>query len=184
MAITLLFSGGVGYQSIHELKEDAAWVAHTHEVLDAVQVTLTTMDDAETGQRGYLITHDPRYLEPFLAAQAKVGGNLQRVKDLVRDNPQQERSIQEIEPLVTLKLKELNRTKALADRDPEAARREVMTHLGKNTMDAIRGKIEAMTRAEQTLLLERQRKTRQSYQSAVLSAVVFARWNSSANGWK
>jgi CHASE3 domain sensor protein len=50
----------------------------------------------------------------------------------VQDNPRQERSLQEIERLITIKLGELNQTIALTDRDPEAVRRMVMTHAGKN----------------------------------------------------
>ena len=40
-------------------------VAHTHEVLDALEQLISTLKDAETGQRGYLITGEPRYLDPY-----------------------------------------------------------------------------------------------------------------------
>jgi CHASE3 domain sensor protein len=54
------------------LRHSAAsrWVEHTHKVLLELETTLSVVKDAETGQRGYLLTGDKRYLEPYQAAIA------------------------------------------------------------------------------------------------------------------
>ena len=54
---------------------------------------LSMMNDAETGQRGYLITGQEDYLEPYHAAVAAIGKSVQRVKQLTEDNPRQQARI-------------------------------------------------------------------------------------------
>jgi PAS domain S-box-containing protein len=123
--------------------------------------------DAETGQRGYLLTGDPRYLEPYQAGVARVGSRLQELKSLVRDNPRQETLSLALEERVTAKLEELEKTIELERQDPEAARRVVLTHLGKSIMESIRAEVAGMTGEERTLLAQRERTSRRGYLVAV-----------------
>ena len=70
MVIMVAF-GWMSYRSTARFMEDSSWVAHTHEVLKELAQVLSEMKDAETGQRGYLITGEERYLEPYDEALAK-----------------------------------------------------------------------------------------------------------------
>jgi PAS domain S-box-containing protein len=169
----LLFSGLLAYQNTRRIREDAAWVAHTHEVLETLQATLATVTDAETGQRGYLLTQDLGYLQPYQAAVARVQDILQRLRTLELDDPAQTARIPALTALLTAKLDELRRTIALERSDPAAARRMVQTHLGQNLMTAIRAEVAAMDRAERILLQQREERTRQGYRIAVRSGGVF-----------
>jgi len=169
----LLFSGVLTYQNTRNLRADAVWLSHTHDVIEALQSSLNTVTDAETGQRGYLFTNDPRYLEPYRAAEARAGRAFLRLQDLMRDEPSRQPRLQTLGGLLTAKLAELKQTIDLQGRDPAAARRVVQTHLGRNLMNAIRGQVEALTREEQALLAERERKSRRSFRVALGSGAVF-----------
>ena len=140
-------------------------------MLEALEVVLSTMNDAERGQRGYLITGDERYLEPYNAAVAVIQERVQALKHLTEDNPRQQARIPLLEEQVLAKLKELDRTIALRKKDPEAARRLVLTGEGKKVMDAIRVQIRAMEQEEQDLLVARERQSRQSYLLSVLTTL-------------
>jgi CHASE3 domain sensor protein len=58
----------VSYDSAQQFLETSRLVAHTQAVLVEIETTLSLMKDAETGHRGYIITSDERYLEPYHAA--------------------------------------------------------------------------------------------------------------------
>ncbi len=64
-------------------------VDHTHEVIEQNQQLFTLVEDAETGERGFLLTRDASYLRPYLEATAALPHARDRLKALVRDNPGQ-----------------------------------------------------------------------------------------------
>jgi PAS domain S-box-containing protein len=165
----LVISAGLGFRNTLQLRDNDAWVAHTNEVLNALEGVLSTMQDAETGQRGFLITGDDRYLEPYAAAVAAIQSRVQRVKQLTVDNPRQQARIPLLEEEISAKLKELGRTIAVSKKDREAARQIILTGEGKKAMDAIRAQVGAMEQAERDLLIARDRQSRQSYLVAVLT---------------
>src|ERR1700691_702193 len=57
-------------------RAEQGWVLHTYQVMDSLRAVLTDAADAETGQRGYLLTHKDSYLEPFRTAQARLDRDL------------------------------------------------------------------------------------------------------------
>ena len=77
-----LVVGAVSYDSIRRFNSSADWVRHTHEVLTGLDELLSGMTDAETGERGYVITGEPRYLEPYNAARDLVDQKLKLLRDL------------------------------------------------------------------------------------------------------
>ena len=171
-SVVLGVSGVVAYRNVQELSQAAGWVAHTHEVLEASQATLTTLTEAESGQRGFLITGDPVSLEPYRAALARLQEELGQVQALVRDNPRQGVLVQGLRELAGARLDELRMTLNLRDRDPEAARRAVLAHLSTNIMGSIRGQFEAMRREEQALLAGREQASRRAFRAALFSGML------------
>ncbi|HET9853412.1 MAG TPA: CHASE3 domain-containing protein, partial [Methylomirabilota bacterium] len=65
------------------------WVSHTHEVMTQLEQVVSTLEDAETGQRGYLLTGERVYLEPYEQALSRIPGQLERLRALTIDNPPQ-----------------------------------------------------------------------------------------------
>jgi CHASE3 domain sensor protein len=86
----LVVIGWVSYRSTASLIETSTWVEHTHLVLENLDELLSTMKDAETGQRGFLITGEERYLEPYNTALGQSDQILKAVRDLTKDNPNQQ----------------------------------------------------------------------------------------------
>src|SRR5580704_10682430 len=159
--VILVVIGGVSYRSIAKLTETAELVAHTHQVLDNLEVVVSDMKDAETGQRGYLITGEERYLEPFRAALAVTNQDLKALRTLTSDNVNQQRRLDLLEPLINGKegkFAELQET-IDARRDKAkgfaAALQIVSTDKGKKVMDDIRKTADEMRSEENALLKTR-----------------------------
>src|SRR5215217_7039971 len=93
----LLVVGFVSYRNTRKLIRDSNLVAHSHEVLDELDGTLSAVKDAETGQRGYIITGDEEYLQPYNAALPAIGRYLMHLKALTEDDAGQQRSLAELE---------------------------------------------------------------------------------------
>jgi CHASE3 domain sensor protein len=176
LVVTLvLVNAGVAYRNVLELHDDAILVAHTHEVLDALDTLLSAAKDAETGERGFLITGDERYLEPYDVAVFALDAKLAEVKQLTRDNPRQQPRIPRLEELLRAKLDELTATISLRrEKGFEAAEQEVLTHLGKNRMDAIRALVAEMTEDERALLKDREQASSRAYRIALITSFLAA----------
>lgn len=81
--------GVISFQSTVKLVATSQWKTHTHQVLGALKAVVSGMQDAETGQRGYLLTGDDRYLEPYHSALLRIDKDLEQVINLTLDNPGQ-----------------------------------------------------------------------------------------------
>lgn len=114
-------------------------VAHSRIYIDALQSYLTTLQDAETGQRGFVLTANENYLAPYLAAKAGITDRLNRLADLAKDDADSEPSTQQLKVLTEAKFTELELTiqkrRALG---LEAALALVNTDEGNDEMEAIR----------------------------------------------
>ncbi|WP_156437610.1 MULTISPECIES: CHASE3 domain-containing protein, partial [unclassified Sphingomonas] len=147
-----LITGALSYTNVRELRADTARVVHTHKVMTEFGNLLSAVQDAETGQRGFLLTGDERYLDPYRAAIARVASSVERIDLLTRDNAQQQASLRALTPRVAAKLAELRETINLRRvRGPEAALSLVSTDRGKVEMDAIRAQLARMRADEQRL---------------------------------
>ncbi len=78
-------------------------------MLNAIDDLMSTVTDAETGQRGYLLTQRETYLEPYQFALQQVDENLAALKTLLAENAGQLQRLAELEPLIAAKLEELHR---------------------------------------------------------------------------
>ncbi|MBB6310012.1 diguanylate cyclase [Xanthobacter tagetidis] len=114
--------------------------------------------NAETGQRGYLVTSNKSYLAPYFRAVAVLNDS---VRDLHRRLPAvgpQADLMKQLIPLVEHKLEEMSETLAIEARDgPEAARTFVANGAGKNHMDAIRATLDSISFNEALALRDLQR---------------------------
>ena len=164
----LVFVGWQSYRGTVLLVEAAHWREHTYEVLNSLDLAVTRLSDAETGQRGYLLTGDEAYLEPYRSAIKNIDQTIGNLKNLTSDNSNQQKRIQILEPLVEKKLAELQGTIDLRKNEGlAAANRVVFEGSGKQAMDQIRAVIVEMTDEEKYLLRIR---TQQADESATKSA--------------
>ncbi|GEM_PF-749514 len=157
VAVVILVTVAViALQTTREFMATSRLVAHTQEVLTELEATVSTVKDAETGLRGYLITGDDRYLEPYHEAVARVENQMRHLGELTQDNPDQQGRLPVLAARVRAKLHDLqNAMEVRRERGFEAARRMVLTGQGKQEMNAIRQVIAEMEREERDLLNRR-----------------------------
>lgn len=162
--LALLVVSGVGvvaYRATTELVDSADWVTHSHKVKEDLADVLSTMKDAETGQRGFLLTGEDSYLAPYNSGIKEVGLNIDRLRELTADNPNQQRRLAKLEPLVAAKLAELDETIRLRRESGErAALQVVLTDKGKSIMDDIRQIVGEMDEEENQLLKDRDQRSK------------------------
>jgi methyl-accepting chemotaxis protein len=166
-ALTLLIVAVSGYSSTFHLIDNEKWVTHTHLVRTGLADLVSYLKDAETGQRGFVITGDETYLEPYRAAQAQIDPTFDAIRKLTSDNPEQQHSLDELRPLIDSKMAELaltietRRTKGFAPTEKIVANGE-----GKQLMDQSRRIVAEMDHREQDLLEKRDVEAQESAQTA------------------
>jgi len=152
----LLLIGWISFQRMAHLRQASQSVDRALIVREATELLLSLLKDAETGQRGFLITGDRRYLEPYDAAQASMLEHLDGIRGLTAEIPRQQASLVTLEGLIRHKIDELRDTIATRERGGfEAAARMVATGHGKQVMDEVRGVIAGMRMEEDRVLAER-----------------------------
>jgi PAS domain S-box-containing protein len=188
ITVAVIASGGViAWRNSQAQDETAAFVIRTHRTLATLNQVETTMIDAETGQRGFLLTGEEEFLEPYLAAtgtgsvpvihRPPVGPLLDALHRLPAESQLERELLRRIDTLVRAKLEELEQTVILRREGRlEQALRIVREGRGKRTMDTLRTTLSAM-RVEQRHRLElsearRAQAARNAYVSSVAACVV------------
>jgi methyl-accepting chemotaxis protein len=155
--ILLIAIGTVAYTNISKLTATSEWVTHTHDVLEHIAGVLSELKDAETGQRGYVITGDEAFLEPYHTGSAGVLTVIKDLRQLTADNPNQQKRIDAAEPLINAKLAELKQTVDLRRAgNVDETVKIVKGGEGKRFMDDLRGILNDMENEERTLLKQRE----------------------------
>jgi methyl-accepting chemotaxis protein len=154
--VLLLAIGAVAYRSIDTMARTSYSVAHTHQVIEHVAAILSALKDAETGQRGFVITGDDTYLEPYRSATGSIDSLVKELRELTADNPNQQKRIDASEPLIRDKLAELKQSIDVRRQGGlDQAVKFVQTGVGKRAMDDLRVLCEQMEREERELLKQR-----------------------------
>ena len=148
--------GAVAYRSINTLSRTSNSVTHTHVVLEHLASVVSLLVDAETGQRGYLLTGDESFLEPYQTAITEIAKTVNELRELTSDNPAQQKRIGQAEPLIAAKLSILKRTIEMRrNREVEQATKVIQAGEGKKFMDDLRSIFEKMESEERDLLKQR-----------------------------
>jgi PAS domain S-box-containing protein len=128
-------------------------VEQTQNRLNKLEGLLSQIKDAETGQRGYILTGEERYLEPYKTATVSVDREIKHLRELTANYPNQQKQLDALESAIKNKLAELKGTIDLRKyQGLEAALRIVRTDLGKKLMDDIRSHVREMENQENELL--------------------------------
>ncbi len=144
-SIVLVLSGVVAYRAGVTLADASDRLVRTKDVELTLERTLSVMRDAETGQRGFLLTRRPDYLKPYELALADLDTQLMQLRELSAGDEAAERSLEEINALVQVKTSELARTIDLARNSrADEALDIVLTDSGRAAMDQIRALVERL----------------------------------------
>ncbi|MBV9571513.1 MAG: CHASE3 domain-containing protein [Alphaproteobacteria bacterium] len=136
---------------------EQAWVLHTYQVMEQVRKVFSDVQDAETGARGYLLTRQNAFLQPYTKALADLDKDMQGFESLTRDNPRQQKRVMVVKGLVAQRLAALAQTRAAGLTTaipPSPALLQSMLE-GQARMVALRGEVAAALAEERQLLKER-----------------------------
>lgn len=171
--VALVIVGMQSYRATSRLITDTGWVSHTQVVREEIASLLAGLHEAETYQRGYLLTGTSHYLEDSQTAAKDVEDHLAALRQLTADNPNQQRRLDSIEPLIKERLVGLvDGEKARTEKGLEGAAQYAASGVGHNLMNQIRTITRAMNEEESALLTKRTRESEAS-SSAALNTIQY-----------
>jgi PAS domain S-box-containing protein len=152
LLLLLIVNAAVTRRELAIQIEDQTWVARSRQVLYELSQTESVLKDAETGQRGFLYTADPKYLTPYTAAIGQVQPHIDSLAKLTADTPDDQPRIAELRDLSRKKLDELAKTIAFYKAGKfDDAKAEVLSDRGLDDMDHIRLLVVQMEGEENSL---------------------------------
>jgi len=168
VAALLLAAAIVDQRTTTALHADVRSVTRTHQILQSAEKILSTLIDAETGHRGYLLTGDSAYLEPYEDARQSLSGLLDEAERLTREDSQHQDRLKRVRAAADDRMRIIAGSIALqrAGRRDKAAD-DLANERGKAAMDRIRRVVAEMVDAESLLLAAREHKAEESFRWSV-----------------
>jgi CHASE3 domain sensor protein len=161
--VILVIIVGLGYWATDNLVSNDGWVEHTTQVRTVLARFKLNLETAVSAQRGYLLTGEEAYVEPYQGAAKDAGVQLDRFRQLTADNPEEQRRADAMQPLLDKRLALLKthldqrRTSGL-----DAAVQSVTSDGGQDIMNTLTGLIDDADSTETTLLAARTQTAEQS----------------------
>ncbi len=151
--LLLLVSSVASYNSIQHLLMNGKLVSRTDSVILCLEQVSSTLKDAETGQRGYLLTGKEYFLEPYIGTHDKAQNLLNEIKSLTRDNPLQQQDCEQLQQYISQRISVLEKgiSAKRANQNPDLT----VLGEGKKYMDQVRKTVNAMEEREKLLLNSR-----------------------------
>lgn len=171
--ILLVISVVLAVANVRQLHDRSHWVAHTQDVIHGFDNLVQLSTTAESSQRGYLLTGEPRYLGPYIAAVGSVGEVVDELQRLVADNPRQRERFAELRQRIQERLDTLAELiDARKAGSFDVGRELQVLDRGKQQMDALRTTVDEMIVEERALLTLREQGYQHTYQGALISGVL------------
>jgi signal transduction histidine kinase/DNA-binding response OmpR family regulator/CHASE3 domain sensor protein len=149
--LILFITSLASFISISNLVKSSALVAHSNELIFKTNQIISHLKDAETGQRGYLLTGDETYLEPTRGARSAAMELINSVSADAKENSFQQRSLKRLAEVIDKRLEIIDKTIEIKSRGGIVSVQQL--HEGKTYMDEARALINAM-QAEETNTLK------------------------------
>lgn len=159
--------------NIKDLIHDQEQKSHTNEVLFNLEQVISQIKDAETGQRGFLLTGNREFLDDYYGAYERTRNNIDEVDKLTEDNVSQQMRLDSLSKFVEIRFGELEERLKLDFTPQNDAKNQELLALGKQSMDRIRDIIMRMENYETELLSYRTTNAKESIDSTFIILSVF-----------
>ncbi|WP_111309114.1 sensor histidine kinase [Confluentibacter sediminis] len=169
-AFIILLIGGITYRNIDDLSKSSELLTQTYRLNVELEQIFSHLKDAETGQRGFLITNDPLYLEPYDAGRENINYSFAELKELSRNNPTLQKNLKDLNVLIDERMdyfQKAFRFSAVGNYNDQNFKENF--YKGKKLMDTIRLKIKGMIKSQNDLL----KKTQHTYESNLKVTPIF-----------
>jgi signal transduction histidine kinase len=171
LALIVAAAFAVLLSSVADLRTSERRARQSDEVLVVANGLERLVIDLETGQRGFVITGEERFLQPWQAARNSFPGQARTLERLVAGNPEQHRRAQRIAQATTSYLRDYSiPLVTTARRDPAAARTVAATEEGRRRVDAIRAEFDRFVETERGLVAARQQRSDAAARRAAVAA--------------
>ena len=171
LALVIAAAFAVLLSSVTELRTSERRARESEEVLVVANRLERLVVDLETGQRGFVITGQNRFLQPWRDAQVAFPKQASNLEQLVADNPEQQARAQRIAQAITSYLRDYSVPLVTAARqDPTTARSEAVTDEGRRRVDAMRTQFDQFVATEQGLAAARQERSDAAARRAIIAA--------------
>jgi len=160
--------GTASYLSVVRLNDAVAWVAHTQEVLASSKALLAAVTDAESDERGYVITGDKFFVELYQRDSQRVQAELKRLRSFTGTSAAQRHYLDSLAPLIMERLRNISYINDLrADMGFDAARVEIAVGPARRLHEAILQRVDEITVAEKSVLAEQERSATSSANTTI-----------------
>ena len=153
----LIFISGVTYRHTKSLSQSTSDVLHSHQVHLEFEQLLSTLKDAETGQRGYILTNNPEFLDSYVGSREKVSQSYYVLCQLTATNLRQQNNLETLNKLINVRYSFFRKSLEVNSKRPlniSLLNKELLD--GKKSMDKSRFEVDEMIKLEMVYLKERQ----------------------------
>src|SRR5215475_6418088 len=169
----LLINALVSYRATRRLIDNERLVTHTYEVIAELEGVMDKMDDAETGERDYLLTGEESYLKSYQSAVDEIHARISRLGRLTADSAYQQARLPDLERQIADRLGNLkSRIDWRKSGHAEAARQFVLSGAGEHQMNGLRQDVSGMESEENDMLKRRSEELKASGRNAFLTDFV------------
>jgi signal transduction histidine kinase len=169
----LIVNAIVASYNVGRVLQNERVILHTRNVQAGLAQILSELVDAETGQRGFLITSDDVYLQPYESARRGLPGQMRAMRDLLTDNPEQLARFDHVEHLIQERMAILEfSVQQIRDQQTDVAFESIKAGRGLSVMNQLRERIAEMQAVEETHLSERSRQSNVQFQTTLVTIVL------------
>ncbi|HOX81906.1 MAG TPA: CHASE3 domain-containing protein [Chryseolinea sp.] len=163
------------YRNLSNYTEEAKWIRHSNRILRTLEMTLSSLTDAETGHRGYQLSRDTVFLLPYHSATITIPPLVSTLDSLVSGDPDQKKKVDSLQGLINYQFLLIARILANANRSSlyMDTYESNLLKLEKDNMDAIRNQIHDIREAENQILINRTRKENDFRNIAPIAILIY-----------
>lgn len=172
--IVLVTSSVMTYITFNDAVSEVEMVSHSNEVKIEIEAIISSLKDAETGVRGFLLTKDSSFLTPYITADKETRGSYEKLKLLTKDNRQQQIRLEALAVMIDPRYRYLDSLLNFYPKDPsnKTAFFRWLTQ-GKIIMDNAREIVQHMREEEDYILKHRARKSQESILRSQVVIIIF-----------
>jgi signal transduction histidine kinase len=171
--IFFILNAALSSWSLQTLIGNYERVSRSHDVLDEISLTLSALKDSETGQRGFIITGDETFLQPYNDSLQEVGSHIQRLKESTADDPVQNERVLRLQQATNVRITTLNdNLRTVREKGHDMLIRSGGLYLGKEQMDHVRQVVAEIRSEELEKLRLRQAESQTSGRSSLITLLL------------
>jgi PAS domain S-box-containing protein len=169
----LIIVGIFSYRNTLEFRSASSWATKTQLIISEAQKILSNVQDIESAQRGFVITGEEKYLDPYIQGLAQINTNSLLLARLLNDKPSQRQLLDSIQQIIDKKIaftKQLVTTRKR--QNFEAAQRIMATERGENLMKKLRSSVHQFINNENSTLALQLANTEYNYTRTITIVIL------------